>query len=333
MGNEVRTPWPREVTEVFERSLTVEYATLTGTGKPVTAPVGPYVGRSGTLDIQTGLCFPAKADRARRNPKVCLLFADPIGAGMGGLPVVLVQGHAVVRDADLQANTDRAVALAVAKYPAAFKGVPRLVLGRMAYYFARIWVEVTPLHIRWWPNRALDVAPRQWRADADVVLPTSDPPPSGEPPPPWAAAPADWRPVATRSLGRLALSDLSTLDDDGYPICLPVGLGPLDDDKVAVFLGPGAPEVLPGPACLSLHSHNEVYTGQENHTLVGSLATDAKGSWFHIERALGDWSTPGNRLQVAWSFVANAPALRPRLKSEARRRGQPVPKVRLHRAR
>ena len=324
--------WPRELAEVFERSLTVEYGSLTRSGKPVTMPVGPYIGRGGlTLDVQTGLCFPAKADRARRNPKVCLLFADPIGEGMSDLPVVLVQGHAAVRDADLQGNTDRAVALTMEKYPAAFRGVPRVVLARMAFYFARIWVEVTPLHIRWWPSRTLDIEPAEWWANADVVLPTSDPPPSGEPPPPWTQPPADWRPVEARSLGRLALSDLSTIDRDGYPICLPIAFGSLMDDKLPVFLGIGAPEVLPGPACLSLHSHKEVYTGEENHTLVGSLINDSLGSWFHIERALGDWSTPGNRLKVAMAYLVKAPKLVPRLKKEAARRAPLVPKVRLNR--
>lgn len=334
VGNGVGAEWPQELAAVFERSLTVEYGSLTRSGKPVTVPVSPYVGRGGlTLDVQTGLCFPAKADRARGNPKVCLLFADPIGGGMRDMPVVLVQGHAAVRDADLQGNTDRAVALTVAKYPAAFRGVPRVVLGRMAYYFARIWVEVTPLHIRWWPSRSLDIAPTEWWARADMVLPTSDPPPSGEPPPPWTDPPRDWRPVAARSFGRLGLSDLSTIDGDGYPICLPVTLGPLEGDKVAVVLGDGAPELLPGPACLSLHSHKEVYTGEENHTLVGSLVKDSPSSWFQIERALGDWSTPGNRLKVAMTYIAKAPKLAPRLKEQAARRGQHVPKVRLNRVR
>ncbi len=74
--------WPAELGEVFERELTCEYASLTRSGSPVTLPSTPYVG-NGTLDVSTGLTYPAKAERARRNPKVALLFADPIGAGTG----------------------------------------------------------------------------------------------------------------------------------------------------------------------------------------------------------------------------------------------------------
>jgi hypothetical protein len=99
--------WPSGLREVFDRALTCEYASLTRAGSPVTVPSTPYVGDAGTLDVSTGLSYPAKAERARRNPEVALLFADAIGTGAGDEPVVLVQGHAAVRDADLQANTDR----------------------------------------------------------------------------------------------------------------------------------------------------------------------------------------------------------------------------------
>ncbi len=326
--------WPLELSEVFGRSLTVEYGSLTRSGRPVTVPVSPYVGVTRrTLDVSTGLTVPAKADRARGNPKVCLLFADPIGEGMSGLPVVLVQGHAAVRDADLQGNTDRYVALSASKYPAAVKGVPKIVLGWLAYYYARIWIEVTPLRVRWWPDRSLDAEPKEWRAPAGTVLPASDPPPAGESPPPWRQPPAGWRTAARHALDRLRLSDLSAVGADGYPVCVPAALGSLDGDTLAVQLGSGAPEVVPGPACLSLHSHAEVFAGQENRTLIGRLNRGPQGSTFRIERALGDWSSPGNKLQVAMAFLGKAPKLAPRLKAEAARRGQPVPRVRLSRSR
>ena len=120
----------------------------------MTVPTTPYVGPAGSVDVSTGLTYPAKAERARRNPKVALLFADALGAGMGGAPVVLVQGHAAVRDADLQLNTDRYVRSSLSKLPAAAKGQPNALLRRLAFYYARIWIEITPLHMRWWRTRA-----------------------------------------------------------------------------------------------------------------------------------------------------------------------------------
>jgi hypothetical protein len=321
--------WPGELTAVFERSLVAQYASLTSSGRPVMTPVCPYVGDDRrTLDVSTGLTYPAKADRARGNPKVALLYADPVGQGMDDLPVVLVQGHGAVRDADLQANTDRYLRLSASKYPETVRGVPKAVLARMAYYYARIWIEVTPLRVRWWPSRRLESAGAEWRAPTGTVRPASDPPPAGVSPPPWRKPPADWRPAAEHALNRMVLCDLAVVGADGFPVCLPVEPGALDDATVVLRLGPGAPELTSGPACLSFHSHGETFTGQENRAFTGQLLAQPGGYRFVIERALGDWSAAGNRIQVAVGFAAKWPKLTRRLRAEAARRGQPVPRVR-----
>jgi hypothetical protein len=319
--------WPAELSGVFERAITCEYASLTGAGAPVTVPSTPYLAAR-TIDVSTGLTYPAKAERARRNPKVALLFADPIGSSASP-PVVLVQGRAAVRDADLQANTDRYVRCAQEKLPATTKGQPKLLRRRLAFYYARIWIEVTPLRMLWWPDRTLAEPPRRWSAGADVRLPESDPPPQGRRPPPWLKPPANWREVAARALRNLPLADLTVLDADGYPLCLPVTAGELVNDEVPLRVGAGAPRLSPGPACLTVHGHDERFTTQENHTLMGALVPESGGPRLRIERALADWSLTGNRAQVAIGFLAKGRRLAPRLQAEAARRGQPVPTVNL----
>src|SRR5262249_58700154 len=97
------------------------------------------------------------------NPRVALLFADAIGAGSGDAPVVLVQGHAAVRDADLQANTDRYARVSVAKLPASVEGQPKALLKRMVFYYARIWIEVTPLRISSWADRTMSEPAQAWQ--------------------------------------------------------------------------------------------------------------------------------------------------------------------------
>src|SRR6476620_8237385 len=110
--------WPEELLPVFQRSITCEYASLTRKGEPVTWPLNPYMGEDGrTLDISTGLTYPAKAERARRDPRVSLLFSDPLGSGLSDYPTVLVQGLATVKDADLQAGADRYARLAFLTFP------------------------------------------------------------------------------------------------------------------------------------------------------------------------------------------------------------------------
>ena len=91
--------WPKAVLALFERAITCEYATLTSHHSPNTYPFTPYVGYDGrTLDIATGLTYPTKAERARRNPKVALLYSDPVGSGLIKPAATLVLGLASVRE-------------------------------------------------------------------------------------------------------------------------------------------------------------------------------------------------------------------------------------------
>jgi hypothetical protein len=323
-----RPPWPAELTEVFERSVTAEFATLTRAGTPITAPTTPYLGDGATIDVSTGLTYPAKAERARRDPRVCLLFADPVGNGMQAAPVVVVQGLATVRDADLQANTDRYVRASMAKLPEATKGQPRFVLRQMAFYYARIWVDVTPVHVRWWKDRSLEAAPDVWEATAGTAPPLSDPAPSGSQPPPWKSQDRPWREVAEDAVDRLALHDLTVVDANGFPLCLPVAGTELTSEGFALRLGAGAPGIAPGPACLTMHTHGEVFAGQENRCFVGTVAPVGATVAFDVERALADWSLAGGRAKVASGFLGARRRLAPRLRAEAARRSQPVPKVR-----
>lgn len=294
----------------------------------MTIPTTPYVGPGSTLDVTTGLTYPTKAERARRNPRVCLLFADPVGESMGSAPVAVVQGHAAVRDLDLQANTDRYIRESQIKLPDATKGQPKVLLKRMAFYYARIWIEITPLRILWWSDRSMNETPRDWRAPTNTALPESDPAPPGSSPPAWREPPADWRSLARRALTDLPLADLTTVDADGYPLCIPVETSGLADDTVELRVGAGAPDLRAGPACLTLHGHPEQFTGQENHTLIGTLETADGPPHFRVQRALADWSLAGNRANAALAFLSARRSLSPRLKAEAARRGQPVPVVR-----
>jgi Pyridoxamine 5'-phosphate oxidase len=320
--------WPAELHELFARSITAEFASLDKAGVPVTIPTTPYLGAGGTLDISTGVTYPVKAERARRNPRVCLLFADPIGRGSRTSLVAVVRGHAAVRDSDLQSNTDRYVRESARKVPDATKGQPRFLLRRMAFYYARIWVEVTPLSIDWWVDRSMEGPPQHWDAPKGLVLPESDPAPEGPALPPWRQAPARWRELAERSLAVLPLADLTTVDGDGYPLCVPVTTRGLSDGSIELGVGAGAPDLRAGAACLTLHGHPDRFTGQENHTFVGTFESATGSAVFTVHRALADWSLAGNRPKAIASFLAARRVLAPRLAKEAARRGQKVPRVR-----
>ncbi|HEY3558280.1 MAG TPA: hypothetical protein VGL05_12485 [Kribbella sp.] len=334
--------WPAEVLPVFERALTCEYASLTRSGAPITWPLTPYHDAgSATVDVSTGLAYPAKADRARHDPRVALLFSDPTGSGLRDAPVVLVQGLATVRDADLQANTDLYVRRVFQKLPQTAAGQPWWVVRRQQWYWSRVWIEVTPLKILWWPEGRLDAQPLRWEAPAGVSAPASDPAPEGAAPPAWAAPPADWRPGADRAM-RLGDPVLTVRDAEGWPLPLrSLGAERMDDGFVlrtgvpkagslgAGVLGAGVVgATATGRACLTFHAHPEDFTGQRNAAFVGTAEPVAGGVHFRVDRALADFSLPPGRFGQLRKFVSSGRTLTPRLAHEAARRNQPIPAVR-----
>lgn len=312
--------YPAELLPVFQKFVTCEYGSLTAKGEPITVPVTPYMGEN-TLDVSTGLTYPMKAERARKNPKVSLLYSYPVGSGLENPPMVLVYGHAAVRDKNLQANTDRYVA-----YTYKLLGMPPFVLRRLKFYFSRIWVEVTPVKILWWPNRDLDAEPQRWDAPSGVERPQSDPAPTGGSLGRWKEAPEDWREGAAYAVQELGIPVLTVVDGDGYPVSMRVKNAQLVGDGFQLEIGKGFPAGAVGKGCLTFHTHPEVFTGQENMIFVGEMGGD---KLFRVERRLGDFSLPPKGLKALTSFFGSGIRLNPRLKAEAERRGQAVPVVRL----
>jgi hypothetical protein len=325
-----RAPWPDEVLAILERAITCEYATLTQRNTPITYPVTPYLGDDGcTLDVSTGLTYPAKAERARRNPHVALLYSDPVGSGLTTPPVVLVHGLATVRDADLQANTDRYVRLALAKLPEAYRGTPRFLLRRMGWYFTRIWIRVTPIRILWWPEGRLDRQPQRWAAPQPVHAPPSDPAPAGKTSGTWKDGPSDWRRGAAYAAQHLGDPVLTVVTPDRFPLPFRVRTAAFEADGFRLEVPTGMPDEVAGPACLTFHIHPDMFTGQQNMVFIGEVRQAATGYIFVVERQLGDFSLAGSKLQATWDFLKNGRTLAPRLAAEAQRRGQAVPTVRL----
>ncbi|WP_054812383.1 hypothetical protein [Nocardia arizonensis] len=303
----------------FRDAVVCAYTSLTRTGRPITWPVTPYLGPNGTVDITTGLAYPDKAERARHDARVALLLADESTA-------VLVQGVAAVRDADLQANADRYLRESLAKIPQTVEGMPRFLLERSAWYFARIYVQVTPRRIVWWPDGDLSAAPSTWTCAPGTEFPASDPAPRGPRLPRRSAPPPDWRPFADRAR-RLGMPVVS-LTADGDPATVPVRACSPTPDGYDLRLPAGVP-ARSGPVCLTFHRHGPAMSWQENVVLVGTAeAQGADGLAVGIERALPDWSLPANPLRRARSLLGHRRQLVRRVTAEAARRGAAVPRIR-----
>lgn len=321
--------WPEEVTDLFQRAVTCEYASLTEKGAPITFPCNPYTGEDNrTLDVSTGLTYPVKAERARRNPKVGLLYSDAFGTGLTKPPVVMVYGHATVRDANLQANTDRYVRSSLVRFPGTVKGMPRFMLRRLSWYYSRIWIQVTPMKILWWPEGNTDRQPQIWNALAGTQAPPSDPPPKGAGSGNWTKPPEEWRTGAAYAAANLGLPVITVVDADGYPVLMRAKKVSLEDDGFRLTLGTGIPLQPAGQACLNFHSHPEVFDRQENMAFTGTVSGSGTDAFFKVERRIGDWSLRGNKMLAGFAFLSKGRILTPKLKIEAERRGQPIPVIR-----
>ena len=84
------------------------------------------------------------------------------------------------------------------------------------------------------------------------------------------------------------------------------------------------------PACLTSHTHDAGFSFQRNCAFVGRVSETKDGAiMFGVERVLENRSLAGGKLATTFDLLFRKRwRLRPRLKAEAARRGQAVPKVR-----
>src|SRR3954471_425779 len=204
---------PPAVHDVFQRFVTCELTTIDSRGRPITWPVAPFY-RPGdpAICVTTGLGYPKKADDARRNPKVALLFSDPTGSDLAQPPMVLVQGRAEVDDTDLEANRERYARDTEVKPTGSSEAPPPGPLGRrFDWYFTRIYLHVVPERVLVWRGGDPAVEPEVIET-GDAHAATERPPAPVEPGPAiWAGHIAD--------LGRRHESAvLSSVGADGFPL-------------------------------------------------------------------------------------------------------------------
>ena len=330
---------PEPAAAVLAGAREVEFATVSARGVPVNNPVFHYYGTAdATIDVATGVAYPAKADRARRNPKVGLLFApdvaahDPVvkgslpgqvsveGAGLPASsqsPVVVICATASVRDSDIQSNTDRYVRDFLRDHPLR---VPWEQDRERVWYYARIYIECTPRRVLFWPaGVCAGAAPLVWDAPPRWQARPSDPAPARRSTPrdEWPAPP--WREAAEAVLSDIPVPTLTVVDDDGYPLPFPTTGAQVTDEGFELSLPGGLPWTPAGPACL---------TFAVSATFLGTMRRSAARTVFTVDRALGNLPLAGNKLLPGTSAQAKD-LLMARLAEQLELRNQPVPDVRL----
>jgi hypothetical protein len=308
----IREDLPATVLDLIDCGMFAEYATVSAAGVPIDTPVLYFPSADlRSFDLATGVAYPAKAERARRNPKVGLLLE-----GGPDAPVISVAGMAAVRDRDLQGNVDRYLSEAAHTLP----HNPDWSLARQAvWYWTRILVEITPVRVLWWdaPSR-MDGAPRRWDAPAGTIFPQSDPAPPGK-----ASEAAKWREgpwaeLAGQALARGAAGHLSVIDADGYPLPIRARSLAATEDGFLLDLPRGVPGALEGKACLT-------FGGVE--TFIGEAAWANGRVSMRVERALPVFPMTEDMVQLWNPAPATREQLMHRLRQETDRRGQPIPMI------
>ncbi|MEO7804799.1 MAG: hypothetical protein ABIS18_10935 [Actinomycetota bacterium] len=157
--------------EIFERYVAAEYAYFTPKGEPLCWPVTPYwYPNTQSLAIATGLAYPKKADYAKLNPKVALLFSDATSSGLPSGDHVSVKADASVKDTDIQANTDRYVLELRQKFPMARLAINRLTVGLLDFYLPRLWIDMVPVDISSIAASASDTPSKPFMGYLDGVV-------------------------------------------------------------------------------------------------------------------------------------------------------------------
>ena len=305
---------PADVTGLIQSRFLTEYATVSAAGVPIGTPLLVFTSADLTsLDVATGLAYPMKAERARRNPKVGL-FMD----GKPEQPVVSVAGFAAVRNADLQGNLDRYLAESILQPPINPAIMDWNITRKAIWYLTRIIICVTPSHIRWWKNHAaMDQPPQEWRAAPDTVYPTSDPAPTGKPSdaPRWPQP--TWQELAKSALARNVPGHLTLIDAEGYPLPIRVREVRSHEEGFRLLVPKGSP-----------WSHGKATLSFEGREMFVGNATIKDGvTLLRVERSLPVLPLTEDYTEVLQPKPATQAALMKRLEQELNRRGQRIPSI------
>lgn len=153
---------PAPIIELINVALVTELTVVRADGRPITYPLIPMWDGERIL-MTSSILFSRKLEHCKDNPRVSLSFSDPV-ALLGRRDRALIQGDALVVDADPHTDWERVLPLWSAKEPV----ILQFLKARVAFplFFERSVIEITPRRVLYWPNGDASVAPQVHEAPA-----------------------------------------------------------------------------------------------------------------------------------------------------------------------
>jgi hypothetical protein len=271
IDDDTRSAWPGEVDQILDGDHAVILAYVTPARGVVLAPVsnfGLHDRAAGVVTVNSSVGAWKKLDRIQRNPHVALAFHTRAHATHSRPEYVLVQGRATLQRP-------------VADYPSTvIENWERL----------EPWRDLGPIWKRWLRVYALRVEIRiavervtVWPELGCCGVPsTFGTPPPGEPPSPQSPPAKGTGPRidpgrAARTAARLPVTLLGWVGSDGFPVVVPVEVGPAGEHGIRLDAPEGA--VPPGGRRAGLTSHwfSRGVVGQRQQIHTGWMVGEPEG--------------------------------------------------------
>jgi hypothetical protein len=227
---------------------TCEFATLAKDGTPIVWPTSPWPRPDGTFLVTTSLGFPQKALNVRRDPRVALLFSDPTGSGLDRPDQVLVRGTATCPDEIVTdpAGLEAYWTMLFTRQPSSRAYLKPPTTWLMDWYYMRLLITVTP--------------------DSEIRRPAFVP---------GARPQTSASPLGADRIGEFPSAVLGARAADGLPTL--ARTVPVPDGDGYTLTVPDDVEIVPGPAALLAHRHDEQLAGLRNVLVRGTLARSGDG--------------------------------------------------------
>ena len=250
-----------ETAALIDAYRTCEFATLGRDGTPLTWPTAVHRRQDGTLLVTTSLAFAQKALNVRRDGRVALLFSDPTGSALERAPQVFVSGTAqcpeeiVTSPAGLAEYWQRLFE----RQPLSRKYVKAPATLLMDWYYLRLLISISPERVEVREPLA-HAGPRAGGGQGGGT--------AGEGSDALAGG---------RILAGFGTAVLGAVDQAGAPLLARTTV----TARAEGFEVHAAPDcaVVPGPASLLVHRHDEKLSGLYNALVRGALSELGEGTW------------------------------------------------------